>query len=255
MLIFHKVLPVFVLPLGLGIVVVVLGALFRRWWLVWSGVGLLCVLGMPVTGDWMMRMVEGVDRRVDVALLEPADAVVVLGGVTVQVPGVRYGEWGDAADRFEGGVEVFRGGKAPLLVLTGAKMPWAPDARVEGDLLRERALLLDVPEKSIRVTGRVGNTADEAREVRKLLAGIARPRVILVTSAFHMRRAAMLFRHAGLRVDEFPVDFRTSFYDRLTVIDFLPCADGLENSELAIREMIGWLYYLLVNSEWMRFAR
>ncbi|ACF46750.1 protein of unknown function DUF218 [Prosthecochloris aestuarii DSM 271] len=250
MLIFHKVLPVFVLPLGLGIVVVVLGALFRRWWLVWSGVGLLWVLGMPVTGDWMMRMVEGVDRRVDVALLEPADAVVVLGGVTVQVPGVRYGEWGDAADRFEGGVEVFRGGKAPLLVLTGAKMPWAPDARVEGELLRERALLLGVPEESVRVTGRVGNTADEAREVRKLLAGIARPRVILVTSAFHMRRAAMLFRHAGLRVDEFPVDFRTSFYDRLTVIDFLPCADGLENSELAIREMIGWLYYLLVNGEW-----
>ncbi|RNA71438.1 YdcF family protein [Prosthecochloris sp. ZM_2] len=242
MLILHKVLPLVVLPLGFSLVLVVLGAVLRRWWLVWCGVVWLWVMSTPAMGDVLMRFVEGTDRRVEVASLGEADAVVVLGGMVQQVPGVRLGEWGEASDRFEGGIEVFRAGKAPLLIFTGAKMPWTPDARVEGDILYDRALELGVPEAALRVTERVGNTADEAREVRELLGG-GRPRVILVTSAFHMRRAAMLFRRAGLEVEEFPVDFRTDVYSERTLKDVLPQVDGLEDSEQAIREMIGVVYY------------
>ncbi len=243
MLILHKILPAFFLPIGLGIVVLLIGALFRRWIVVWFGVLLLWGLSMPVTGDWLMRQTEGVETRVVVESLGKADAVVVLGGMTEQVPGVRYGEWGEAADRFEGGIEVFQAGAAPILIFMGAKMPWAPDARPEGEILAERAIRLGVPEEAVRVTERVGNTADEARAVKKLLAGIESPEVILVTSAFHMNRAAMLFRNAGMEVLPFPVDFRTSYYNELTLIDFLPSADGVENSEIAMKEMLGLGYY------------
>ena len=41
MLIWHKLLPVFLLPLGFGIVVLLLGGLFRRRWLVWLGIAWL----------------------------------------------------------------------------------------------------------------------------------------------------------------------------------------------------------------------
>lgn len=246
MLILHKILPVFFLPLGLGIVVVVIGALFRKWVVVWIGVALLWVLGMPVTGDWLIRQVEGVDRRVAVESLRHAEAVVVLGGMVEQVPGVPYGEWGEAADRFEGGMEVFRAGKAPLLIFMGAKMPWAPDARPEGEILAERAIRLGISEDVVRVTGRVGNTADEARAVKDLLAEVKDPEVVLVTSAFHMNRAVMLFRNVGIEVQPFPVDFRTSYYSELTLIDFLPSANGIKNSEIAMKEMLGILYYKIV---------
>jgi len=248
MLIFHKILPVFFLPIGLGILVLVIGALFRKWVVVWFGIVLLWVLSMPVTGDWLVRQVEGVETRVALESLEQADAVVVLGGVLWQVPGVRYGEWGDAVDRFEGGVEVFEAGKAPVICFMGAKMPWMPDARPEGEVLAERAIRLGVPEEAVRVTERVGNTADEASAVKKLLAGIESPEVILVTSAFHTHRASLLFRNAGIEVQPFPVDFRTSYYNEPTLIDFLPSAYGLENSELAMREMLGTLYYRIIES-------
>ncbi len=248
MLIFHKILPVFFLPIGLGILVLVIGALFRKWIVVWLGVVLLWVLSIPVTGDWLMRQTEGVETRVAVESLGKADAAVVLGGMTEQVPGVRYGEWGEAADRFEGGVEVFRAGKAPLLIFMGAKQPWRPEEKPEGEILAERAIRLGVPEEAVRVTERVGNTADEARAVKELLAGIESPEVILVTSAFHMNRASMLFRNAGIEVQPVPVDFRTSYYNELTLIDFLPSADGVENSEIAMKEMLGTLYYKVVAS-------
>lgn len=243
MLILHKILPVFFLPLGLVIVIIGIGALLRKWVVVWIGVALLWVFSMPVTGDWLIRQVEGVDRRVAVESLEQADAVVVLGGMVEQVPGVYYGEWRDAADRFEGGLEVFLAGKAPLLIFMGAKVPWMPDARPEGEILAERAIRLGISGDAVRVTGRVGNTADEARAVKELLAGTERPEIVLVTSAFHMKRASMLFRSAGMEVQPFPVDFRTSYYSEKTLVDFLPSAGGIENAEIAIREILGLLYY------------
>ena len=55
MLIFHKILPIFFLPIGLGILVLFVGALFRKWVFVWLGIVLLWVLSMPVTGEWLMR--------------------------------------------------------------------------------------------------------------------------------------------------------------------------------------------------------
>jgi len=135
-------------------------------------------------------------------------------------------------------------------MFTGAKMPWTPAVRAEGEVLRERALRLGVADDAVRVTERVGNTADEAREIRQMLGG-ERSRVILVTSAFHMRRAAMLFRRAGLEVVEFPVDFRTDVYSEWTLKDVLPQVAGLEDSEQALRELMGLGFYLVKK----RFAR
>lgn len=36
-LMLHKILPVFFLPLGLEIVVVIVGAMLRKWIVVWAG--------------------------------------------------------------------------------------------------------------------------------------------------------------------------------------------------------------------------
>ena len=52
----------------------------------------------------------------------------------------------------------------------------------------------------------VVNTAEEAAAIRQLLPTGAR--VLLVTSAFHMRRAQRLFERQGLKVLPFPVDFQ-----------------------------------------------
>jgi len=68
-----------------------------------------------------------------------------------------------------------------------------------------------------------------------------------VTSAFHMRRSALLFSRAGLSVTPFPVDFRTSAAPR-SFMDLLPRAGSLESTETALREVYGYLYYRLVKT-------
>jgi uncharacterized SAM-binding protein YcdF (DUF218 family) len=70
--------------------------------------------------------------------------------------------------------------------------------------------------------------------------------VLLVTSAFHMPRARRLFERAGMSVIPFPVDFKVSAARVISVLDFLPAAGALTQTEIAMREWYGRLYYLVV---------
>jgi uncharacterized SAM-binding protein YcdF (DUF218 family) len=96
------------------------------------------------------------------------------------------------------------------------------------------------------------NTADEAVGVRQLLGGTASgttsgptPRVLLVTSAFHMPRSKALFERQGFTVMEYPVDFRVDELEVSRLMKVLPDARALRRSDLAIRELLGRLYYAL----------
>ena len=211
--------------------------------------------------------------RQEVEEVQNADAIVVLSGMLQDRKDAPWGEWSEAVDRFEGGIELIKANKAPILIFTGGHVPWLPDARPEGEVLCERAVKLGVPKEKILVTGKVGNTEAEAEAVRNLirnskigirkqltansqqptksvgsgqLAVGGKPSIILVTSAFHMPRAKMLFERQGFEVEPFPVDFRVSDRQRTTILSFLPKAEYLEDSETAMREGMGILYYSVI---------
>ncbi len=248
----HKILPVFLLPIGIILLLVSAGMLLRRRALIWTGIVLLWLGSTPLVSDRMMRAVEGASVRDAASDALPADAIVVLSGGRIVAPGAAaISEWRDA-NRFFGGVELFKASKAPLLIFTGGRLPWeAKTARTEGEVLVEYAKNFGVPSESMVTTGAVANTAEEAVAVAALLSArrmkvVDRPealRVLLVTSAFHMARAQHLFEGAGLKVIPFPVDFQVSRSRALTIIDFLPRASALSQTELAWREMYGQLYY------------
>ncbi len=247
MLILNKILPLFLLPPGAFILLAVAGLLFGRRAVVWCSLALLWVFSMPLAGDALLRAVEWPERRVSMASVREADAIVVLGGMTRQFRHIPQGEWADGVDRFEGGIELYRARKAPKLIFTRGQLPWQRDWVPEGELLARRAARLGVPKSAMLLTGVAGNTAEEAKSTARLLRlGSGRPkRIILVTSAFHMRRAALLFRQAGFRVEPYPVDFRVSDLKRTTVLSFLPDAEAMDDSSLAMRELIGTGVYLV----------
>ena len=102
---------------------------------------------------------------------------------------------------------------------------------------------MGVPPERVTTTGAVVNTAEEAAAVSAQLSRLsASPRIILVTSAFHMPRAMRLFTRAGLTVTPFPVDFSDA-QDSLSILDFLPGAGSLAQTQVALRELYGRAYY------------
>jgi len=250
----HKILPVFVLPVGITLLLVMTGLRLRRRWLVLSGVAVLWLSSTPIISAIAVRAAEGWAERGLASDAPKGDAIVALSEGRVIAPGeAAVSEWSDA-DRFFGGVELFKAGKSPLLVFTGGAASWKPDAALEGDILAGYAEALGVPEAQILKTPRVTNTAEEAQAVATLLRGRfsgptwrgGAPRNLLVTSAFHMPRARMLFERAGMFVIPFPVDFKVSAGGRISVLSFLPTAGALAQTELAMREWYGRLFYLVV---------
>ena len=68
-------------------------------------------------------------------------------------------------------------------------------------------------------------------------------RVILVTTSWHMPRAAYLFRRAGIDCQPFPVDFHLDTTRRVKALDFVPSAGAWQGTETALRECYGYAFY------------
>ena len=243
----NKILPLFFLPLGITLTLAIAGLVLRRNALCWLGVGVLWVASTPWVGDAALRLAEGGQIRLPIGSVPEAQAIVVLSGGRVQPPGdPTVSEWTDA-DRFFGGVELFKAKKAPLLVFTGGWVPWQPHALPEGDVLIPYAAELGIPRDRMLTTGRVVKTEEEARAVAEILTarlGAAEaPRILLVTSALHMRRAAALFASAGIQVLPFPVDFKVPVQESFTLLTVIPSLSGLGRTETALREFYGLLFY------------
>lgn len=247
-----KIAPLFLLPLGVTLILLMAGLVLRRRVFFMVALGVLYTGSIPLVGRQALKLIEGDAVRNPPQSAPSGDAIVVLSGARMVAPGTsKISEWTDA-DRFFGGLELYQAGKAPLLVFTGGATLWEPSAPSEGEILVGFARRYGVPAEAVVTTGRVYNTAEEAEAVAYLLADRSHVgskakkqplSILLVTSAFHMPRAKARFEAKGFRVLAYPVDFLASSERQITILDFLPSASALSQTELAIREFYGRIFY------------
>ncbi|MDC0096672.1 YdcF family protein [Amylibacter sp.] len=207
-------------------------------------VSILIICSLPIFSNKLIAYLENEYILSDASSVKTADAIVVLSGMVRAIDGangLEY-EWREASDRIFAGIDLIQENKAPILVLTGGKLPWSV-GKPEGEYLRDIAIKYGVPNKNILLTENVENTDQEAKAVAELL-NKASPKIILVTSAFHMPRAQKVFEAAGIKIEPFAVDF-LSGADKYTIINFIPSAEALYQTSFFIRELIGRLYYSL----------
>jgi uncharacterized SAM-binding protein YcdF (DUF218 family) len=233
----HGVVPVFLLPLGFSIFLVAGGAVCRRWKFVWLACGVLYLSGIPAIGNLLLGTLENRFPYIEVADCEKADAIVVLSGY---LPGEQRSskgtlEWREGVDRFERGLDLLAAGKAPVLVFT-------TDFGIKAEAVRRGART-----DAIVITEPAWNTAGEAAAVARKARQAAWRRIILVTSAYHMPRAEMLFRRTGLELIPFPADYLSYVGTPTVLMNFLPRWEGLQQTETGLREYYGIAYY-----KWLR---
>ena len=231
-------------PLFITLGLIILGLIIKSKKTSFIGLIVLVVCSLPIISNRLIGYLEHNYQLKNISKVDPADAIVVLSGMVTAIRtnnGLSY-QWGESVDRIFAGIDLFKENKAPSLILTRGKMPWSI-GKPEGEYLRDVAIKYGVPRKNIFLTENVANTDQEAKSVKKLLSKDT-PKVILVTSAFHMPRAQKIFRAAGIKIVTFPVDFRNGA-SKLTFMDFLPSAKGLWETSHFFREMIGRSYYNL----------
>ncbi len=247
-----KFLPLLFLPLGIGLILLLIGLTFRWRWPLLVSVLLLWIFSLGIVNKTLWRWLEAPLQPIAVKDAPLASAIVVLSGGGRPSPNRDSLAKCCTSDRFFAGLELYRSGKAPRLLFTGGINPLRPSKLTEGQLYLKKAELLGIPPDAISTTPSVVNTAEEAVAIRMLLndsSNVAQdsPRILLVTAAFHMHRAQLLFERQGLIVEPFPVNF----YSRSVLngalwsdpILWFPSASALEGSSRALREALGRLIY------------
>jgi len=236
------VLPPGSLVLILAVGVLALAAGWRRLGLCLALFGLLAfyLLSTPFVAGELARLVQAAEPLREEAIAgDPPQAIVVLSaGLLPRAP-----EYGASTvdeitmQRLAYAAFLWRQYKIPILV-SGGQTPYA--AATLADVMRDVLnRVFDVPvawveDKSV-------NTLENATFSAAMLREHGIVRVLLVTHAGHMPRAAQLFRMTGLRVISAPTAF--GFPSRNFPDCILPRASAFQDSYYALYELLGGAWY------------
>jgi uncharacterized SAM-binding protein YcdF (DUF218 family) len=235
----RKLIEALLLPIGICGCLTITGIVLRRRWVVVAGFVTLYIFSTAIFSRLLMEPLEGFYAPHTVTSAPDADLIVVLSGGVVRgitAPGV---QWGETSNRYFAGFDLAMAGKARRIVFS-AGVPESGPAPGQGTIMRQVAIAHGIDPERIIVTPPVFTTEDEAREISKI-PGIHS--VLLVTSAFHMPRAVMLFRARGLDVNPFPTDELVLGRMAPTLFILIPGAVHLQRSEAALREYYGLVVY------------
>lgn len=250
----EKLLTQLIMPLNAGLALLVLAAMLlwagRRTWgrrMVVFAILWLWLWSMPVFSHWLRGALEDRYPVHSVEALPHVEAIVVLGGAMTgpQAPTRMYPDLLHAADRVWHAARLYHAGKAPLVVLSGGAMPWVQDPVPEADSMAQFIMDLGVPADALLLERDSLTTYENALRTRELLATRGIDRVLLVTSALHMRRAMGSFRDQGIDAVPAVTDVEIDTIRTRTILDWLPDHAALEGSSRAFKEYLGMIVYRL----------
>jgi uncharacterized SAM-binding protein YcdF (DUF218 family) len=164
--------------------------------------------------------------------------VVVLGGGHSDVPGMAAMSQlsTSALGRIAEAVRILRVLPGARLIVSG---PGEPNRPSHAAVLAQAAASLGVDPARITLIDTAMDTEDEAAAVARI-AGSAP--VAVVTSAWHMPRAALLFQRRGEDFLACPADFQARAGPRIHLGDFGWDSESLERSTFAVHEWLGLLW-------------
>jgi len=181
-----------------------------------------------------------------------ADAIVVLSGGTLARLWPRsMVEVGDAGDRVLYAADLFRHGRAPIVMVSGNVATGGLTVRPVADDIAELLQTVGVPASAIVLERTAQNTHEHAQFLCPMFAERKVTHVLLVTSAIHMRRALGAFVRGcpAVAYTPAPTDFRATLaipasrYRRL--MSLLPTSRSSVDFSDAAHEYLGLWYYRL----------
>lgn len=165
---------------------------------------------------------------------------IVLGGFSSQSSG-KEGHFSFAADRFIQAMLLQRAKKTSHILISGGNGHLNPGAYAEGEWARGQLQQFGFADSVILIESKSRNTLENARFSAALLkqSGL-KPPYLLVTSTFHMRRALMIFKRAGVNVTPYPCNFMGSDL-KFTPDQLIPDFEAITWWDLYLKEICGYL--------------
>lgn len=246
----NKVVALIISPLGIGLLLILIALIQSRIssrektsrtillaliWFYLSSIEFSTIsLSMVTTGNYYATY--------EVEDIPSADAIVILGGGMVfDARVIPYPDMNNAGDRVIHAARLWKAGKAPKIVISGKN-----DNLTTLPLLNE----LGVKEEAIYYDNKSRNTQENAIEVARLLSKEnepAPPKVLVVTSVWHMKRALLIFKQYAPHLEAIPAptDFDATMGDYSSPDLLVPKADSFDKNSRLFKELVGYNCYRL----------
>lgn len=177
--------------------------------LIGSGILLLVIFTNNALSTLMINAWEPPFKLI--ASLPVYDIGIVLTGVTnINKTADDRTFFDKGADRATHAVQLYKEGKLKRILITGGQGFQSKNDQKEARLLANFMVTAGVPSSDLLIEDESKNTRENALFTKRMLDNRQEAHnqtFLLITSAFHMKRAEGCFRKVGLDVDTYPVDY------------------------------------------------
>lgn len=179
--------------------------------------------------------------------LEHFEVAIVLGGFSssTQKPRDRV-HFDKGADRLLNAIELYRIGKVDKILLSGGTSRIIGEKRSEATAVLPFIINMGVRKSDIIIDAESRNTYQNAKYSAELLKKHAPyGRYLLITSAFHMKRASACFDKQNIVHTTFPTDYYGNEFYWSPANIILPKTNAFQLWHVMIKEWVGIVAYKL----------
>jgi uncharacterized SAM-binding protein YcdF (DUF218 family) len=155
------------------------------------------------------------------------------------------GYFNSSSDRFIQVLKLYHLGKIKHILISGGNgktndIHFREAAWVKGELHA-----FGIPDSVILTEDKSNNTAENAVNTKHILDSLRLPPpYLLITSAFHLPRASLIFKNAGVDANPFPCNYTTG-RGAFGFEDLIPGPSTLLAWDPFLKETVGYLWYKL----------
>jgi len=166
-------------------------------------------------------------------------AAIMLGGFTGENT-KQQGYFNDHSDRFVEGLYLKSSGRVTHLIISGGNNRPGTSSFTEAKWVKKIMLDMHYPDSAVLIEQRSTNTNENVIFTKQLLdSSQLKPPYLLVTSAFHMRRALYIFKKRGIPVIPYPCDYLAGNSSADVFDYFVPSAGVTYAWNYYLKEVVG----------------
>ncbi|GAL87017.1 hypothetical protein MYP_4247 [Sporocytophaga myxococcoides] len=185
---------------------------------------------------------------IPIAQLGTGYTAIVLTGVTEsnKSPKDRI-YYNKGADRVLHTLQLYKEQKIKSIIISGGAAAVVGEQAPEAESLKKTFLTAAIPSNAMILETKSRNTRENALLTKKLIDSLnLNGPFLLVTSAFHMKRAKGCFKKAGIDVTTYPADYYSTD-GKFTPDHFIiPSERAISKWSLLIHEILGYAVYRMM---------
>lgn len=153
------------------------------------------------------------------------------------------GYFNSTSDRFIQAEKLYKLGEIKHILISGGNGKIDEKSFREGTWVKSQLIIMGIPDSVIFVEDRSNDTFDNARYAKEILDSLQlKSPYLLITSAYHVPRASLIFKNAGVPTVPFPCNYIAG-RGNFSFSSLIPQSSELFCWDTYLREAAGYLWY------------